>query len=295
MDMKSLLLSFAKPFKIPSFWLLALVVALTAIYLSLIWRIKDFSHLGMSLIFGTAVFSLLWEKRHNWQRETTIIPSVVGGILITLFLWRSATATDINFLPSFPQYLLPLRLLPLIGCLAIGLLASGFRGLKQYWQALIILFILGIKVLIYPLIDPSAIVAKFSSLLLMYLGFDVSIQGEKIILPAGGITVLQDCSGLESMLYLFGLAVIFLFMFPLANWTKRILVLMAAILLGFAINGVRVAFLAALVASRHQKAFTYWHIEGGSLIFGGLSILAFGLFCLLLLQHEELQGSNNNS
>ncbi len=293
--MKAILLSLAKPFRFSSFWLVAIAAILNTIYLIVIWRIKDTSHFGMSLIFGIAVCSLLWEKRHHFKRETTVIPGFFGGLLIALIFWRSIAIINMSFLPSFPQYLLPLlplRLIPFITCLAIVLLTSGFRGLKQYWQELIIFFTLGIKVLIYPFVDPSPIVAKFSSLLLIYLGFDVSIQGEKIILPTGGITVLQDCSGLESMLYLFGLAIIFLFMFPLANWRKRILVLIAAILLGFAINGVRVAFLAALVASHHQKAFTYWHIEGGSLIFGGISVLAFGVFCLVLLQQETLGEGN---
>lgn len=276
-----------KSLKLPSPWLVTLTGFISLVYLALIWKIKDPSHLGMSLIFGLAVFSLLWEKRNSLIRETTIIATSTGGLLIALILWRIIGVVNINLLPSFLEQLLPLRLIPLVTCVGIGLLASGFRGLKQYWQELTILFVLGIKVLIYPLIDPSPLVAKFSSLLLTYLGFNVSIQDEKIVLPTGGIRVLQDCSGLESVLYLLGLAVIFLFMFPLSNWLKRVFVLITAITLGFSINGVRVAFLAALVASHQQEAFNYWHIQGGALIFGAISVLAFGLFCLLLLQQEE--------
>jgi exosortase/archaeosortase family protein len=51
------------------------------------------------------------------------------------------------------------------------------------------------------------------------------------------------------------------------------------VLLGFIVNGIRVALMAILVASSNKSAFTYWHGGDGSLIFAIISMVLFGIFC----------------
>jgi len=71
---------------------------------------------------------------------------------------------------------------------------------------------------------------------------------------------------------------------------KKILVLLVAVLVGFIVNGVRVALMAVLVALSQQDAFEYWHQGDGSLIFSMIGVLLFGLFCHFLL----LQSASEN-
>ena len=182
---------------------------------------------------------------------------------------------------------------PLISAIGLGLVASGFKGLKQYWQELLILFFLGVpQVTLLSLIDISALTAKFAAFVLWYLGFKVSLQGVNINLPGGGVEVFSGCSGMESILHLWGLAVLFLVMFP-TKGSKRILVPIVAVLLAFLINGVRVVLMALLAVSSNQQAFKYWHKGDGSLIFSMISVLLFGLFCLFMLRVDT--GENEDS
>ena len=68
------------------------------------------------------------------------------------------------------------------------------------------------------------------------------------------------------------------------NKTQKGLLLVGAIIIGFTINGVRVALMAILVSSYNQEAFKYWHIGNGSLIFSTITVLTFGLYSHFLLR-----------
>lgn len=260
------------------FWLLGLMVALVAIYVALTWKSGDIAHLGMSVLFWLPVVSLLWEKRYSLNLKSEVSSKVIGILFIASALFTSTFLANSHFL----------RLFPFISSLGLSLLASGFKGLKQYWKELVILFFLSVPsvLLSSPLTDISPVTAKFSAFLLWYSGFKVSLQGVDIVLPTGSVEVYSGCSGMEAMTYLLGLAVVFLVMFP----TKRsntILVPLVAIILGFVVNGVRVALMAVLAASSNPKTFNYWHEGDGSLIFGMIAVLLLGLFCLFLLRQED--------
>ncbi|MCX7592304.1 MAG: cyanoexosortase A [Fischerella sp.] len=263
------------------FWLLAIGAGLTAIILTLTWKSGDVAHAGMTVVFLLAVISLLEDKRHHLILESGIFSSTVGGLLIGILLWQSANFHDINSPEVF------LRVSPLISALGLGLLASGFKGLKQYSQELTILFFLGIpKLALSSLFDISPLTAKFSAFLLWYCGVDVSLQGVFLNLPTGSVKVYEGCSGIESVCYLLGIAVICLLMFPTKR-KQRILVIVIAAALGFIINGIRVALLAIMVLKLNRTAFIYWHEGDGSLIFGIIEVLAFILFYFLLYRQQE--------
>ena len=270
-------LSALKPLTKSSFWLVGIAVGLTAIYKTLLWRSGDRAHLGISILFGLAVASLLWEKRRSLNLETDLVSIFFGTLFMSWILWQSTDSIEDN----------TLRILPFISALALGLIASGYKGLKQYWQELTILFFLGVpSVLLSFLIDLSPFTAKFSAFLLWLSGFQVSLQGVEVNLPTGGIRVYSGCSGIESMTYVLGLAVICLVMFPIKR-SQQIFVPIVAVILGFVVNGFRVALLAVLSVSNNEAAFDYWHEGNGSLIFGAIAVLAFGLFYLFLLRQSE--------
>ncbi len=274
--MKAIQFSLAKPLKNTKFWLLGIAVVLIAIHLNITWKSDNSNLWGISVIFLSTVCYLIWEKRNNFSLESGVISSFLGTLLIALILSKST-----SFSENFPY------VSPFISAVGLGLIASGFKGLKQYWQELLILFFLGVpKVTLLWLIDISPLTAKFAAFVLWYSGFEVSRQGLNITLPTGTVEVYPGCSGMEAIIHLCGLAVLFLVMVS-TDWSKKIIVPGVAILIAFVVNGIRVALMAVLAAPSTQKAFEYWHKGDGSLIFSLISVSIFGLFCLFLLRQNE--------
>ena len=273
-----------KLFKDTRYWLLGIAAGLQAIYLTLVWKADDTGHLGMSLLFLFAVGSLTWEKRDSLKFESEMLSGIVGVGLISWVLWQSANLADGN----------TMRLLSFTSALGVALLASGFKGLKQYWQELTILFFLGVPSVIASfLFDISPLTAKFSAFLLHYFGFDVASQGVFINLPNGGVEVTHECSGIDTIIYILSVSILALVMFPV-NRSKRFFVPIVGIIIGFVINGIRVAMLA-IFAGSDKAAFENWHGGQASYLYGMIGIVLFGCFYWLLLQQEEKSQSTGIS
>jgi cyanoexosortase A len=266
------------------YWILGIAAALQAICLTLVWKADDTGHFGMSLLFLFAIGSLIWEKRDSLKFESEFFPSIVGMALIGWVLWESANLADGN----------TMRLLPFASALGVALLASGFKGLKQYWQELVILFFLGVPSVIASfLFDIAPLTAKFSAFLLHYFGFDVVSQGIFINLPNGGVEVTDECSGLDTIIYTLSISMLALVMFPV-NRSKRFFVPIVAIIIGFVVNAIRVVMLAIFAVS-DKAAFDNWHGGQASYLYGMIGIAIFGCFYWLLLQQEEKSLSSGSS
>lgn len=266
--------------KHPQYGLLALLAALLGGYLTLVWRIGDLPHFAMSVLFLLAAATLTWENHPKFQYRQEWAGSLTGIGLIGWMLWQSLDLTH--------EHLPQISLLPFGSALAVALIASGFQGLLQYRRELAIMGFLGIPSLLLNLCDPSLLTAQFATTLLQQHGFNVVRQGARLILPVGTTEVLQDSSGMESMTYLLGIAVICLTLYPIAHF-KKIVALLAAVLTGFIVNGARVALLALLAAPSDQPAFLYWYEGEGSLVFSIASIVLFAGFYWALHQIERWQ------
>lgn len=263
-------------------WLLGIAAGLVAIHLTLTWKIGEAERLSTSVLLWGAVLFLLEKKADTLKLESGLFSSFFGLLLIAMVLFNSSVVSDHG---TF------LQISPLISALGLGLLASGFKGLKQYWQELIILFVLAVPTsvlsdLINQLFDVSTLTAKVSTFMLWHSGFEASRRGVYIILPKGAIEVYTGCSGLKSMLELLRLAVLFLVVFP-TTLSQKIWLPVVAVLLAFVVNGMRIALLAVLVAFANQEAFEYWHQGAGSSIFSLIAMLSFGLACYVLVQQDE--------
>lgn len=266
-----------KPLKSSKFWLLGIATGLVAIHLNVTFRLGDINLLSISILFCLVVSLLIRRKHNDLILESGILSSCLGAILIAAILLKITALTGSHFI----------RLSPFISAVGLALLASGFKGFKQYWQELFVLFFLGVpNVILSSLIDISTFTAQFAAFILWYLGFEVSRHEVEVTLPTGGIEVFSGCSGLEGMLHLLGLAILYLVMFP-TRWTKKVLVLVVAVSLAFIINGFRVALMAVLSVSSDLEAFEYWHTGNGSALFSMISVLLFGLFCLFLMRQDE--------
>lgn len=268
-----------KPLQNTQFWLLAIAAGLITVHLNLSWRISgDFDQLSISLLCWGVLLSLLWEKRHTLSLESDIFSSLLGLLLIAFVVLRSWFVVNFDTLVD---------LSPLIAGLGLAMIASGVKGLQQYWQELIIILALTLPVgLLIDRIDISLLTAKFSTFVLSHLGFEVSRQGVYINLPNGAVEVYPGCSGMESILRLLRISAVFLVMFP-TNLAKILLVPIVAILIAFVVNAVRVALMTVLVAYSNREAFDYWHLGTGSQIFFLITVLLFGLFCYFALSKDD--------
>ncbi|GAB4320591.1 MAG: hypothetical protein Kow0091_28080 [Geminocystis sp.] len=98
---------------------------------------NNVAHVGMIGLYWLAVYSLLWERRKKIYFQQKLIPCIIGIALIawTLFVSRSIpTEKESNLL----------SIAPFIFATGLALIASGFRGLKEFRGELLIIFFLGV-------------------------------------------------------------------------------------------------------------------------------------------------------
>jgi cyanoexosortase A len=267
-------------------WLLGIGGSLIAVNLALCWRNENPTTLYINALFLVTIYFLLKEKHHSLSLESGIFSSLLGALLIAFVFINSASQLNVTLFPP---------LLPLISGVGLALLASGCKGLKQYQKELLILGFLTTRGLLMTYkIDISLIAAKFSTTILWYTGFKVSRSGVLIHLPTGTVEVYSGCSGIDTIVDLLSLAVLFIFMFNLTLQQKIIMPIVAAII-GFIVNGFRVALMAILVAQGDNQAFEYWHVGDGSLVFSMIASLFFCCFCWFVLSRNENEQENQNT
>ncbi len=256
----------------PQSWLIAIALVLATIHLTMIWRVGALSYGGLSFLFWCAVASTLWDKRDSLKFYSGIFASLFAIALLIPVLIKSIFLMELSTSSLY--------IFPVIAGFSLALLASGFRGLSQYGRELLILFILGA---IQPMInllnnfDPSSLTAKFATMILWYSGFNVFRQGTNILFADSsyGGNIYPGCSGLDAMVHLLSLSLLFFLLFP-SDLKTKILLPLAAILIGFVINGFRVSLLSIIIAYHEEKRFEYWHAGEGSLLF---SMVGAGLLC----------------
>ncbi|MEB3310457.1 MAG: cyanoexosortase A [Snowella sp.] len=270
----------AEDLKTPQFWLLGLAGCLVAIHFTLTDRAGQPDFLGLTILIWFAIASLIQRKSQSLQLNSDLGSTLVGTLLIAIVLMRSVNAT------TNPG----LSFMPLVGGFGLALVASGFKGLGQYWREFILLGLLaipqelGVGILnIAPTL--SLIIAKIVGFTLWYLGFQVSIEGNQLFFPSGGIIVNDACAGVANLIYLFKVSIIFLILFPLSQRQTMVIVPLIALALAFIMNLFRVGLLAIL-SPHNPQAFEYWHEGTGSLAFTFTVVVIFGSFYLYLLRQE---------
>ncbi len=266
-------MNWSKILRDSKYWLLALVTALAAIHLTLLSRIDNSELFATCLLFWIAAGSLIWDRYQTLNLESNLVASLLGALIVIGMVTRVSVS---------PDSASSAWVLPLVAGLGTGLLASGFKGLKQYWREFIIFGLLAV----YPLlrltleaIDLSEITAKAASFVLWYSGFPVRLQGVFLLMPSSRVEVYGACSGIQSILQLLSISVLFLLMFPLRSHVQKVVCIVAAVVIGFVVNALRVALMAILNNAGDKNAFDYWHEGQGSLIFSAIAVLVLGGFC----------------
>ena len=261
------------------YWLFGILGGFAGLHLQLTLHLGKPDLASSSVLVWLTAILLLWQNRHERSLKSDIYSLFLGTALLGLVLYKSMNLFEEDFF---------LRLSPLLTVFGWSLLSSGMKQIKLYAKELFLLMFIAIPWEFVYLFDISLVTAKFSSFILWVLGFEVTRQGAWILLPTGSIEVYNGCSGVRMMFQLLGISWLVLSLVP-TGWKQKIGLPMAAIALGFIINGFRVALMAVLVALSHTDAFDYWHVGNGSLIFSAIAVLLLGGIIAKLIRIDAEQ------
>jgi cyanoexosortase A len=276
------------------FWLFTSLVGLTLFYLNLTWKTTgDIDRLTTDSLFGIAILWLLWRRQDKFSYDSDFFSTLIGLSVIVIVLVKSVS------LFWFESTLLPL--IPVLACFGLALIASGFKGLRQYWRELLFAWFLFfpegiIGLFVDRIFHITVITAKFSAFFLYYFGFNVATQGNEVILSlpqSGNFKAIVDypCAGVPMILLILKLSLLLLSFFPF-NKTYRFLLPLVSIGIGFVLGIIRVCILTLIIPK--PAKFDYWHGTEGGQIFSTLAILIFSCFCYWILQKQELLDSSPN-
>ncbi len=121
------------------------------------------------------------------------------------------------------------------------------------------------------------------------LGLTVAVTGRIVMLPGGGVEVMGACNGLDMIAQIICVSLIFLLAFTIRSQRSRVVVLLAAPLIGLISNTFRIALLAIFAGQGQGKGsflFDFFHKDGGSLVFSGIAVFVFGMLYMNLLERE---------
>lgn len=201
--------------------------------------------------------------------------------------------------------------------LAIGLLAFVyFVNTKAYYIAsFVLIFILGMLIwsfggdlaarqLLFPVaylafmiplpfIERSTLpLALFtgvcSSGLVQFLGVDLQVVGNAIMLPNANLVIGAQCSGINSLISLTALTALAAYIVEGPFWAK-ILLTLAALPLAIISNILRVSSLIFVAREfGAEQAFTFYHDYSGPIFFAAVLLLLYPLAKFLRFQNLRL-------
>lgn len=276
-----------KKLKSDRFCLFSSVVAIAILYLSLIWKTTfNADQLTTDGLFWGAILWLLWRKKDDLDYRSDPFSSFLGLLLLGLILAKTLT------LFWFESILIPI--LPFSAAIALSLIASGFRGVGQYWRELFFAWFLFFPTgvighFIDGIIHITVLNAKFATYFLYYFGFKVASQGNQVLLSLpklGEFKAIVDypCAGVPMILLMLKLSLLLISLVSLSG-QQKIIIPTFSIALGFFLGVVRVCILTLLIPN--PTKFGYWHGAQGSQIFSTLAITIFAGFCNWILETKQ--------
>jgi exosortase/archaeosortase family protein len=250
--------------------LLAAIFALYLLLLSLLTQPPDVG-LNVVLVLGGALL-VLPAPPAGWQPRPGRIGRWFGVALLMSILWFGQRLMSIDFMSS---------LLPLLAGMALALLAVPVSKLRPFLPALSLLALLPVLRAVeslMPLGTLSVATAWLTQQMLTLSGYAAEQMGNSIRMKGGGIIVSGACAGLNILLQLLVVAVIFALAFPMRHrWQNGLMYLMAP-LLGIVVNGMRITLLAMVITSSLPNKrwwFEFFHDHWGAMLFSGLGMQLF--------------------
>ncbi len=252
---------------------------LASIHLALDLYLGKQSHFFMSLLVWSSVFSLLWDKRFQFSPSSSKVSTFLGFTILSALLVASVTHPGEKVIGFFP-------IVAFSSWVLIFVIPAQSRA---YLKEFSILSVFGLPKLVpETAFGLAPLTAKFSAFVLHYVvSYPVKLVNDiHIQVPNGGVEVVPACSGISLILHMLSISVIFLCLFPTQKRHFILLPLIAATL-GFVLNGVRVAVLAALSKPEWSDQFDYWHSANGASIFVLVAVALYGCiwFCFFKPAH----------
>jgi cyanoexosortase A len=240
----------------------------------------------------TAVFALLvWggalicfeDQIESLDPKPVLVGLITGTVLLLWVMARTAVVLHWDGILF--------ALAPLAG-LALALLCRPPGDLKRFLDPLLCLLMLPLFALLmrlFPEYPLSLLTARIAGIWLGSLGLDVAVSGRDVMLPGGGVEVMGACNGLDMIAQIVCVAIIFLLAFRIRSKISRLILMLAAPLIGLVCNTIRIALLAIFAGQGQSKGsflFDFFHKDGGSLVFSGVAVFVFGVLYMRLLERE---------
>jgi exosortase/archaeosortase family protein len=251
----------------------SLLVGLVAFYLLLISMLTQPPDvvLTLVLVMGGALL-VLSGPAAGWQPRPGPIGRWVGVALLVAMLWSGQRLMNSDFISS---------LLPLLAGIAMALLAAPGSKLRSFLPSFSVLALLPFVRavgLLTPLGPLSVATAWLTRQMLTLSGYAAEQVGNSVGLKSGGVIVNGACAGLDMLLQLMLVAVIFALAFPMRYRWQNGLMIGVAPLIGMVVNGMRITLLALLITSSLPNKwwwFMFFHDHWGALVFSGLGMQLF--------------------
>jgi cyanoexosortase A len=277
--------------KSDQFWLCASLISFAVFYLTLTWKTtENIDSVITSSLFWGVIFVLLWRRRDRLNFRSDLFSTTFGLSLLAIVLVKSVSLFWFEsslFLPFAPFF----------GFLGLVAIASGFKGLKQYWLELLLVGLLFFPSdrfgwLFNKYFHIQMLTAKFASYLLYYLGFNTTSQNQDVLLNLSTgkhfvASVNYSCTGVSMIMLMLKLALLLESLLAMKR-LQRFLFPIAAVAIGFVLGSIRVSIMTVLLPEPDK--FNYWHGTEGAQIFSTLAILLFSGFCYLVLKEGTGNG-----
>ncbi len=195
----------------------------------------------------------------------------LGFSLLASALWRGSLIYSMEAVSFF---------LPFLNGVGLALMTVPIRRLKEFWPSLSLLaFFPVLRALIA--ITPQEQLAKLNAMIagiILFLGDrTVHIDGHRVALSAGGVSIAEGCTGLPTLAQLFLVSIILFLAFPMRHRWQNAVMLFVAPLIGLLTNSIRIVFLA-IISSSDWKSKAWWFDQ----LHSGLFSFAFPALAMLL-------------
>jgi cyanoexosortase A len=237
----------------------------------------------LALIIWGGALICIEDQLDDLRPQPGLLGLLLGSVLLVWVLARTAVILHWDGMIY--------ALAPLAG-LALTLLCLPLRQVSRFRDPLLCLMLLPAFALLMRVLpeEPlSLATAQGAGFWLSILGLDVIVKGRNVSLPGGGVQVLAQCNGLDMMAQILCIGLIFMLAFRIRSWFSRLLLFLAAPVIGLLSNTFRIALLAGCAGVGQGKGtplFRFFHDDTGSLVFSGIAVFVYGVLYMRLLERE---------
>lgn len=261
--------------------LLALYLPTFWAYSTTIWKTEEHAHGPLVLLI---VIWLIWDRRQFFREDAKARASFVGWSLVIAGVFcyvvgrsQSIPILDIgSFLPVGAGAVLVLR---------------GWNGLKSMWFPL---FFAAFAIPLPGLLVDAATgtlkqsVSAIAETLLYAGGYPIARSGVVLNVGQYQLMVADACSGLNSMISLGALALLYIYVMHYRSYSHAGLLLASVLPIAFAANVVRVVILVLVTYHFGDEAGQgFAHVFAGMVLFAVALIMLWALDGLLRLMFRS--------